>query len=55
MWGDPNLPKIREDDGAERRLWLTQGGMGGTVDEKLNGFNAAVNDLPEESHVQKRV
>lgn len=55
MWGDPNLPKIRQDDGVERPLWLTEGGMGGTVDEELNGFGVAVSDLLAEPHVQKRV
>lgn len=55
LWGDPKLPKIREEDGKERPLWVTQGGSGGTVDESLNQFGHAVDDLLAEPHVRKRV
>lgn len=55
LWGDPKLSKIRGEDGAERPLFLTQGGSGGTVDDSLNKFNQAVDELLAEPHVQKRI
>jgi len=55
MWGSPELPKVREQDGVERPLFLTQGGSGGVVDETLAGFATAVAETLVEPHVQKRV
>jgi hypothetical protein len=55
LWGVSKLPKIREEDGKERPLWVTQGGSGGTVDESLNQFGRAVDDLLAEPHLRKRV
>lgn len=55
LWGSPGLPKIRETDGVERPLFVTQGGAGGSVDESLAGFAEAVTTMLAEPHVQKRV
>lgn len=55
MWGSPELPKVREEDGIERPLFLTQGGSGGVVDETLAGFADAVAGLLGQSHVRKRI
>lgn len=55
MWGSPELPKIREHDGAERPLFLTPSPQGGAVDEALEGFEDAVSALLAQSHVQKRI
>lgn len=55
MAGSPEVPKVREQDGVERPLFLTQGGSGGVVDEALAGFAAAVTEVLAEPHVQKRL
>lgn len=55
MWGSPELPRIREKDGAERPLVVTQGGSGGAVDENLSNFAAAIDEILSEAHTQKRV
>jgi hypothetical protein len=55
MWGSPELPKIREEDGVERPLFVHLGGTGGVVDESLSGFAPAVSALLGLSHLQKRL
>jgi hypothetical protein len=55
MWGAPELPRIREEDGRERPLFVHHGGSGGVVDESLSSFAAAVSDLLARAHVQKRL
>jgi len=55
LWGSPDLPKIRQSDGAERPLYVTPGGSGGVMDENLSNFAKAIAEVVAETHVQKRI